>query len=469
MLRPNPRRLHRIQASGFGLTAVAVALLGSMWTQASGQVLPDPRRPIYGEAANSQALKFADPGLDDDLLPIEINGYWGLLNQNGRVITLPRFDWTDFGVEGLARATYQGKTGFLLGNGEWRFDPTYEYADRFENGFAVFGDGKKFGYLDKAGKARVGPQFDAALRFREGWAAVRVGDRCGFINQRFEPTTKLRFTAVRSFHEGLAAVRLADNGARPEDAAPAAEASAIQPFAEEPTAAAASGVWGYLDKRGQLVFRDTAGTIEELGDFNENLARFRSGGKWGYLDRQYKIVVPAEYEDSRDFTQGMAAVKQGGKWGYINKRYRMVIPPEYEDADDFDETLAMIEDDGKFGYIDRIGRKVIYPQFDAAEPFRNGLARVKARDSFGYIKASGFVLYDPHDAQAGVVDITTFEQARVAARPNGWVPYNRVYLPPRKRETGPPPYPSDYLYDEGLAAPAAGSVPNDKRNTVMNF
>lgn len=455
---------------------------------------PDPRTPLFGEVQNPEALKYANAGPNDGLLPIEVNGYWGLLNQSRRVVALPDFDWTDVGIDGLSRAIYQGKTGFILGNGNWRFDPVYPYADRFEENYAVFGDGEKFGYLDKAGKVRLEPQLDAALRFREGWAGVRVGDRCGFINTRFRPTTALMFTAVRSFHEGFAAVRLpADTTEElllseppaelpvetaeepvPTSTDPGPEAAGQThpdmppPPKAQPDHAAAGGVWGFLNKKGKLVYRDPTGDLQALGDFNEGLARFQSGGRWGYMNKNFKAVVPPTYEGARDFTNGSAAVKLNGKWGYINRKYAVVVPFIYDRADDFDETLAMVTLDGKIGFIDRSGRVAIEPQFDWAEPFRLGVARVSVGGSFGYLKTSGYVFYDPRHAALGIVDITAREQLR--AQVSRWERFNRTLRPPTPRPVLASPYPPEYQYDEGLwvdpppGAPASsppGSEPGE--------
>ncbi|MEM9915739.1 MAG: WG repeat-containing protein [Planctomycetota bacterium] len=444
--------------------------------------------PLFGEVNEQGALKYANAGPDDDLLPFEVNGYWGLLNPSRRVIALPDLDWTDVGVEGLARATYRGKTGFILGNGRWRFDPIYPYADRFEERYAIIGDGEHFGFIDKTGKVRLAPQLDAALRFREGWAGVRIGDRCGFIDTRFRPATPLMFTAVRSFHEGFAAVRLpaaaedelsipdppdelptesepvpADTDVEPSAPAETRVDPDMPPPPEvKPNPAAAGGVWGFINKQGRMVFRDSTGKIEALGDFNQGLARFRSGGRWGYMDKTFRVVLPPTYEGARDFTSGSAAVKLNGKWGYINRKFEVSVPFEYDRADDFDDTLAMVTLDGKVGFIGRSGRVEIEPQFTWAEPFRLGVARVAVGDSFGYIKTSGFVLYDPRSGQLGIVDITPREQLRVQA--STWQRYNRKLLPPSPgRPALPAPYPPEYQYDEGLWVDSPPGLPPETR------
>lgn len=456
---------------GYFRTAVLCAMCYGAAPTGHAQYRPaDPRTPLFGEIQNPEALKYANAGPNDDLLPLEVNGYWGLLNQNHRVVALPDLDWTDVGIDGLVRATYRGKTGFILGNGAWRFDPVYPYVDRFEENYAVFSDGEKFGYLDKAGKVRLEPQFDAALRFREGWAGVQIGDRCGFINTRFRPTTELMFTAVRSFHENYAAVRLPPDATeellRSELPAEAVEEQAPSPTdptpeaAEpinpdmppppkvEPDPAAVGGTWAFLNKKGKLVYRDPTGDIQLLGDFNEGLARFQSGGRWGYMDKKFQVVVPPTYEGARDFTSGSAAVKLNGKWGYINRKYAVAVPFIYDQADDFDEALAMVTLDGKKGFIGRSGRVEIEPQFDWAEPFRLGVARVSVGDSFGYIKSSGYVFYDPRNGQQGIVDITAREQLRTQV--SQWERFNRTLRPPTPRPVLALPYPPEYQYDEGL-------------------
>ncbi|MEM9417847.1 MAG: WG repeat-containing protein [Planctomycetota bacterium] len=442
---------------------IAFWVFASVWmkpavAQSTEFHLADPRTPLFGEIQNPEALKYANAGSNDDLLPLEINGYWGILNQSRRVVALPEFDWTDYGVDGLVRATINGKTGVLIGNGKWRFDPIYPYLDRFEEGYALFGDGEKFGYIDKAGKIRIGPEFDAALRFRENWAGVRVGDRCGFINTRFRPATAMKFTAVRSFHEGYAAVRLPSETVSvtpisgPTEKPDKGNASDAAP----PSNASSNGVWGFLNKNGKFAYRDPTGEIEMLGDFNGGLARFRSGGLWGYMNKKFQIVLPPTYEGARDFTNGSAAVKLDGKWGYINRKFTVTVPFIYDQADDFDSTLAMVTLNGKKGYIGRTGRVQIEPQFDWAEPFRNGFARVSVDDSFGYVRSSGYVFYDPRVGRMGIIDITAREQLRTQA--SLWKRYNSILRPPTKRPAKASPYPPEYQYDEGLWV---GSPPED--------
>ncbi|MEM7625835.1 MAG: WG repeat-containing protein [Planctomycetota bacterium] len=423
---------------------------------------------VFGSATRPDPIKLSRSGFTDELLPVNINGFYGLINQRIRLTAPPLYDWTDDGFEGLARGTLDGKTGFLQGNGDWRFPPVFDELDRFQEGFAVFqGPGGGYGFLDQARDVRHQPEFNAALRFKDGRAAVQVGDRCGYLDLRMKLVTPLAFTAARSFHDGFAAVRLADNAAGPGAAGghgepdgtrgsggdgykPHAELVNVEiDLAEAQAVPQYNGRWAYLNLAGRLVFIDPTGGIEYLGDFNDNLACFQAGGKWGYLDQRFRVVVEPMYEDARDFTNGLAAVKLNGKWGYIDRRYVFVVPPQYEEADDFDETLAMVKAEGKIGFIDRTGRMAIPPQFDSAEPFSRGVARVNRDDSFAYIGINGYVFFDPRAAQNGIVDVRIRETARALSRTDR-VPYNRFYELPPPRKTLPRPYPPEHIYDEGL-------------------
>ena len=451
-------RVYRLSAE-LGL----MLCLGCGATAAQAQTAPGTG---FGNAT-TKGLKFEDPAVDDELLPVQLGGYWGLINQRLRLITLPRFDWTDVGVEGLARATHNGRTGFILGNGHWRIEPVFEHIDRFAEDYAVYRVDDKYGYLEKSGRASLRPELDGALRFADGRAGVRVGERCAFLDRRMQAVTGWDYVAVRSYHEGLAAVCLPwpDGGGPPKgEAEPdpddgeerepigGVKVEEVPPPPQRNESPLRDGMWGYLDKANTLVFSDSSGRIDELGDFNDGLARYRVGDRWGYMDRTFRVVVSPRFDEARDFTNGLAAVKVGDQWGYLDRTYDLAVPPQFDDADDFDDTLAMVQVDGKYGFVDRLGRMIITPQFDDARPFRLGFARVSVDDGFGYVDVAGNVSFNPRDAKYGITNVTTQERARRSVSYHR--PYNDIIrVPLGTREPLAEPYPPEYEYEELLFVP----------------
>ncbi len=368
-------------------------------------------------------IPLTNPGRTDTLYPVSVNNWWGYMNQRGHLVVFPQFDWTDDFYDGLARAVIEGKTGFVKGNGGWVHKPIYPYADRYAEGRAIVGDGEHFGFIEKSGKLMVPIRLDGVLRFQDGLAAVMKDGLCGFINRAGDVDIPLRFTSVRSFHQGFAAVTLPGKGGAHDQVA-------------------------YIDRRGKVVFSDPSGSVAELGDFNDGLARVRGGEKWGYLGRSWKLRIDARFDDARDFTNGIAAVRIGDKWGFIDKTGKLVIQPTYDNADDFDDKLIMVTLEGKVGYTNRVANYGITPQFDGGRPFFNNYARVGTHPSFGYITLAEKLIWDPRLALKGFINKRSTESAAITQIQN--ITHHRTVDPPLYREPIPDPYPPDHLYDEVL-------------------
>ncbi|MCC6681957.1 MAG: WG repeat-containing protein [Phycisphaeraceae bacterium] len=409
----------------------SAAILCLLLTGQITQKPPAARQPWQGEVGG-EYLKLVDPQPSDELYPVNVNNYWGLMNRRGQLLAEPRYDWTDYSYDGICRVVDAGRTGFIKGNGSLFLDQSWRYADRFCEGFAVVSDGEHFGIIDRRGQWVAKPELDGALRFSEGLAAVMVRGRCGFLDVRGQLVIPLTYAQVRSFHNGFASVRLPDeNGS--------------------------SGARGYIDQRGRWALRDDRGELAELGDFYDGLAKVRIGEKWGYLDQRMKPQIPPTFEAARDFINGKAAVRLDGKWGYIDRRGQIIVQPRYEAADDFDQTLALVRRDGLWGYVDAGGREQIEPQYAEARPFLRDLAAVKIDAGWGYIDAGGAWVLDPRVALNGFVDLRASETAAIVSDPRDRLISNRIYNMPPHRDPRPAPYPPEHEYEPILPASAGNS------------
>jgi hypothetical protein len=396
---------------------IAVSLLANTSASSGGRTAGEG----FGEPVE---LRDAHP--QDTLGPVQIHGRWGHMNQKGHLVIVPRFDWTDYFNDGLARAVVDGRTGFIRHNGEWFIQPQYVYADRFAEGRAVIGDGTQFGYIEKSGKILVPIRLQGALRFREGRAAVLIHGVCRLMLKNGDPEdrrTRFKFLQIRSSHDNLVMVQMLAGDRR--------------------------GPLAYIRNSNKALWADDRGLFSDLGDFNDGLAKARVGDRWGYMDKTFKLRIEPRFEGARDFTNGLAAVKRAGKWGYIDKRGTMAIDPQFDSADDFDGDLAMINHGGRFGYINRIGKYEIEPQFEDAEPFFRNYARVFHGPDFGYVDRTGRLVWDPRrTAKAGIVDVRRVETTRIGVAKNTL--FHRKLKPPPARATMSSPYPPEHVYEELL-------------------
>lgn len=408
--------------------AVALFVSGSALAQINVGI-GDPPSPLTGEVYNPGiGVKLEDLKQDDVFYPININNWWGHMNQHGDIVIWPQFDWSDYEHDGMLRVVHGGRTGYINIAGNWWIKPTYEWADRFSESVTIFRDGGKYGMIDKSNKVLVPPRMDGALRFSEGFAAVQIGNRCGFIDRRGSVVVEPQFQRVRSFHDGIAMVQL-----------PAA-------------------MLGYIDKRGKLVFRDDRNRFADLGDFYDGLARAKVGVKWGFIDKSFRLRIDAAWDEVDDFADGLAAVRQNGFIGYIDKAGTLVVPLRYKVGERFSEGLGMIEHDLRWGFVNRVGEERVALTYPWAEPYFRRYARVAMPPNFGYVGTNNNIVWDPMRPFDAIWDRTTGGLARIAVdlldppRVNGFVQRQTSLrlLPPPPRELYSTPYPPDYLYVDEL-------------------
>ena len=198
-------------------------------------------------------------------------------------------------------------------------------------------------------------------------------------------------------------------------------------FSDGMAAVKVDGMWGYIDRLGQLVipyvynfpvgnystglayvgkqFLDKNGKVVFGGKIFENargfspkgekaLAAVQISGQWGYIDLSGEFVIQPKYDDAGDFKDGsdglsLAPVKVGGVWGYVDNKGRELVMFNLDFAWSFSGEFAAVLSEGKVGYINRAGTYTIKPQFIHGGAFFNGRAPVRVGEKTGYISDNG--------------------------------------------------------------------------------
>ncbi|MEM1108145.1 MAG: WG repeat-containing protein [Planctomycetota bacterium] len=360
-----------------------------------------------------------------DLLPIQLNGRWGYIDRSGEVVLPPVHMWTDYfyldintrasareGRRGRITKSYKarcivngrntrwlginftGRDASFKGSEIWISNPGLKAVGRW-SGERVWGlsrsqDGREAYVLKSPSDVEIARgTYDGLLRMRENRIAFEKEGFCGFLDQTGKVAIPARFLAVRSFSDGFAAAKSQVGRDR-------------------------TG-WGYIDKRGEYVFFDKRGEIEEVRSFSDGLAAIKVGGRWGFIGKNFRPRIKPRYDEVRSFCDGLAAIKRDGAWGFITKSGKEVAWG-FEEAYDFDPSeelepearyertqvsLALVKQNGRYGFIGKNGDWAIEPQYTAAQPFYRGLARVSLGEkSFGYINSVGKLIWDPRAALA---------------------------------------------------------------------
>lgn len=249
-------------------------------------------------------MGFNVSSFNNHLFLVEVNGKWGYMNEEGKLVIEAVYDnGMDFNG-GYASVT-KGKQ-FLVINirGEETVVEGAIDVKEFSEGLApARKSDKKFGFVDTEGKWAVPAKFETVGYFSDGLAWAKTADgKLGYINKTGEWVIKPEFEAGKEFDpvSGLARVKKGEQ-------------------------------WGYVDQNGKfLTFSDT----ESYGDFSEGLADGKKGGLRGFYNNKGEWVIEPVFQGVRDFHNGYAAAKQNDKWGLIDKKGKWVIEPKFDGIKD---------------------------------------------------------------------------------------------------------------------------------------
>jgi hypothetical protein len=108
-------------------------------------------------------------GFSEGLGRISINGKWGFINEQGKVVVAPRFDNLWSFSEGMAPAMLGHKWGFINAAGKIVIPLESDVDSEFSEGVASVSVGGEYRYLDKTGHVAIHAKFESAGNFSEGW------------------------------------------------------------------------------------------------------------------------------------------------------------------------------------------------------------------------------------------------------------------------------------------------------------
>lgn len=333
-------------------------------------------------------------GFSEGLGEVEINGKWGFIDANGKIVVPAQYDQAMPFRSGLAPVRAGALTNrsskeavFRLA-GSWRWvnrdgqqlcKGKYLICGSFSEGLAMVSpDGWKCGFVTPDGELAIPATYLSAGDFSEGLAVVRNEQHLeGYINARGTMVIPARFLSAGPFNRGRAVVRERD-GYKIIDTTGAQLAllpyEQLQEFrfGEGMLPVAKDGRWGFVNDAGQQVM---ACDFEWVDPFHESLAAAARGGKIGFIDRQGKFVIQPQFDlvlpldganrpfhpEPCNFSEGLAAVPKDGKWGYISRNGEWVIQPQFDKAGPFTDGAAKVAVNNRLGYIDRMGKYIWEP------------------------------------------------------------------------------------------------------------
>ncbi|ASA22841.1 WG repeat-containing protein [Paenibacillus donghaensis] len=262
------------------------------------------------------------------------------------------FGLPEAGEQGLLRssilhpAPFKLKDGTLWGyindEGKVVLEPRYDYAEDFqENGQAIVLLGNNNGLIDSSGREKVKPIYSFIAPFSEGRAVVSDARGYTLIDEQGKPVTSARYDYLNSLQDGRAL------------------------FSKQSTTSPSR--YGYLNRQGKEVLPPV---YEDAGDFKDGVAlvKIRSG-EYALIDPDGRKLHTYKHPYVGNPGEGMLAYQavENGKSGYLRTDGSVAIEPQFTAALPFMEGRAVIntaEDYGNaYGLIDKQGERIIPAQY----------------------------------------------------------------------------------------------------------
>ena len=264
----------------------------------------------------------------------------GYINKKGKVAIQPIFaSFQDF-HEGRAAVqlrnaseAYQiiDTTGNFIGK------QRFAYCGDFHEGYAVvLLKPGQMTYIDRHGEFASAPNYENCLPFSDGIALVVKNGMWSAIGKDFIPRNEFLFDAALDDFRYLKKLVLANEKATSSDSS---LTSVICRFSEELAAVRLGGLWGYMNKDGQLVISPQ---FNEANTFSEGLASVRVDDRYGFINKSGQVVISPQFKMASSFHDGLARIEVNGKVGFINKKGKFQIEPKFEIAGDFTEGLSLV-------------------------------------------------------------------------------------------------------------------------------
>jgi hypothetical protein len=290
-------------------------------------------------------------------------GYWGYINQEGKIAVPAVYTRTKDFKNGKAIVAKDEKWGVIdkKNNTIVAFD--YDRIELVENSgdsfFRLINNVKEKGIINSSGKITLRPKFDDFGYYSENLVKVKIGNKWGFADATGKVVINAIYRDVHDFREGRAAVKVGRK-------------------------------WGYIDTSGTFI---VSPYYREVHDFHEGKACVYPTRRCGFIDLWGDTIILPILNNASDYKNGYCIAKKKGKVGSMNSSGKWVIHPKYSEVMPFDEYgMAIVEKRYKYGLIDQHSNKIVACRFEEIGPFSEGLAYVKKKNKYGFIDLKGRIV-----------------------------------------------------------------------------
>ena len=327
---------------------------------------------------------------EENVLKVQKNGLWGLIDLSGNEITEPIYNdiTTIKGIKNSIIVEKDGLIGLLNNKGTKIIDAQYKeitsYGDNYENGYITINSEEKYGIVSSIGKTILENKYDNIENtFNEKYYAVKENGEDKIIDETGKTiTTNIQGTIKELANSGIIFIQNEKYGLLGYDGNIKIEAiyDNLKELNTDIFLAAQNGKVGVIDvnKNEKIAFsyenityNKKAGIyIADDEDYNSTILDSNFEVKLvgilseintdnGYMkiqkDKEYKYYnFKFQEKDIKEIltSNKLYRSKQNDKYGFVDNKGNVVINYIYDDATEFNKYgFAAVKKDGKWGSV----------------------------------------------------------------------------------------------------------------------
>ena len=337
---------------------------------------------------------------EKDILKVEKDGKWGLIDLDGKELAEPIYDSikTIKGIENSIIVEKDGKQGLINDKGSKIVDLEYKeiqsFGDDYKNGYITINQDNKYGITSFSGEKILENKYEKIENiYGDKYFVIKENGKQKLIDNQGNQVLSDNFDEIK---------QIANSGII---------------FKKQ-------NKYGLMDFEGN---KKIDAVYDELKEINTDIFSASKDGKTGIIDKDQNEKIEFKYKDvlynkkagiyiaddenynseiiNSNFEtkvtgilseinteDGYLKIKQDDEYKYYNFKF------EEKEAKDIlpSNTLFLSKKDGKYGFVDKKGNKVVdYIYDEATEQNKYGYAAIKKDGKWGSIDNGGNVVIEP--------------------------------------------------------------------------
>lgn len=326
---------------------------------------------------------------DHGTAPVKRNGKWTFINEAGKEITEPIWDYVGWRFwSGRGWVKKEGKVGWIDNKGEVKIPIEYEAGtDEMYHGRTVMKKGGKWGMLDSNGNVIIPFEYESVSW---GYSSargdlIRVGKSAGGRKSRYGYMNWEGKEIIPPLYQKIKWVGSGDNRLA---------------FCKRD-----KSKYFIINVKGERV---NVEPLDYIGmGYKSHLGWYGVGNEAGIIDttgKMTKLAYPGkDISYGGTFYNGVAAFREGKKWGLASAEGKVLIKPAYDKIQYSGFAVAALKDK-KWGFLDIKGNVVTAFEFDYQNLRYKTYYEVKKGKLEGAVNLKGKLVEDAVHKECWVLD-----------------------------------------------------------------